>query len=311
MVAANAGGTTGTGNENTRHEKTSAAMNPIPLVVLVLLSGGLGFARAEELQRLDGVVLLPHAANDGDSFHARAGADELTLRLYFVDCCETAAGSESDARRVREQMRYFGLPDAQRTLHFGAAAKAFTAKALSQPFTVHTAYARALGRSAFPRVYAMVTTADGADLATLLVQNGLARAFGVGRALPNGVSRDEQVERLRDLEAVAMLKRTGVWADTNPDRLAELRAEERQEEHDLDAFMDGSGTAPAGPAVPLDINRASREQLAAVPGLRPEWVDAILARRPYARLDDLLKIKGIGPKTLEKLRERLAVGNTP
>lgn len=288
----------------------STSLQTMAAILLFALSGG---AATEELRRLDGVVLVPHAANDGDSFHVRAGADELTLRLYFVDCCETDAGTESDARRVREQMRYFGLPDAQRTLHFGGVAKEFTATALAQPFTVHTAYARALGRSAVPRVYAMVTTAAGEDLAALLVQNGLARAIGVGRALPNGVSRDEQVERLRDLEAVAMLKRAGVWAEANAERLGELRAAEREEERELEAFMGRPPALPAGgPGVPaLDINRATREQLATVPGLRAEWVAEIMAGRPYVRVEDIVRVKGIGPKTLEKLRPYLAVGGAP
>lgn len=266
---------------------------------------------AEELQRLDGVTLLPSPANDGDSFRVRAGDRELALRLYFVDCCETAALADSDARRVREQMRYFGLPEAQRMLAYGAAAKEFTAKALARPFTVHTAYARALGRSATPRIYAVVTTATGEDLASLLVRQGLARARGAGRGMPDGTSRDEQTERLRDLEAAAMLKRTGIWAATNPDRLAELRAQERQEAQELDAFMGQPTSAAEGPGGLVDINTAPREQLKAAPGLRPEWVEAILAGRPYASLDDLLHVKGIGPKTLEKLREHLTVGPAP
>jgi competence protein ComEA len=268
-------------------------------------------AADQNLQRLDNAVLLPHAANDGDSFHVRAGTAELTLRLYFVDCCETETGSESDARRLREQTRYFGLPEAQRTLHFGALAKTFTAQALSRPFTVHTAYARALGRSTVPRVYALITTAAGEDLAALLVQNGLARPLGVGRALPDGVSRDEQAERLRDLEAAAMLTRTGIWAEANAERLGVGRAEERAEERELATFVARpTGASPPG-GTTLDINRATPEQLAAIPGLRAEWVAAILTGRPYARLDDLLKVKGIGPKTLEKLREHLTIGGGP
>ncbi len=282
-------------------------MRPVAAILAaVLCLGGAAGRAAESLQRFDQVVLVPAPGNDGDSFRVRAGTRELSLRLYFVDCCETAAGTDADARRLREQTRYFGLPDAQRTIAYGNAAREFTAAALAQPFTVHTAFARAMGRSDPPRVYAFVTTAEGEDLATLLVSRGLARARGVGRAMPEGTPRDEQAERFRDLEAAAMLKRIGVWAETNPDRIAELRAQERREARELDAFLEG----PA-PSVPLDINRASREELEAVPGLRPEWVEAILAGRPFARLEDLLRIRGIGEKTLERLRERLTVGEEP
>ena len=289
----------------------SATSSTLPFALVCLLAFGGRSVRGEELQRLDGARLVEHAANDGDSFHVKAGERDLVVRLYFVDCCETEASTDSDARRVREQMRYFGLPDAPRTLHFGSVAKAVTAKVLSQPFTVHTAFARALGRSATPRVYAMVTTAAGEDLASLLVKSGLARARGVGREMPDGTSRDEQTERLCDMQDAAMLKRVGVWAEANPERLAELRAAERAEERELDAFMGrqaapvAAGTAPQ----PLDVNRATREQLAAIPGMRTEWIDAIIAGRPHARIEDLLRVKGIGPKTLEKLRPYVMIAD--
>lgn len=62
----------------------------------------------------------------------------------------------------------------------------------------------------------------------------------------------------------------------------------------------------------LDVNRASREELEAVPGIGPVLAGRIIEYREknggFNRIDDLLKIKGIGPKTLEKLRRYLAVG---
>ncbi|MCF6147884.1 MAG: hypothetical protein E3K37_04415 [Candidatus Kuenenia sp.] len=86
---------------------------------------------------------------DGNPFFAR---------LYFIDCPETFVNTQSDAQRVREQTRYFGLPDASRTVHFGNEAKSFVEHILQKPFTVHTAFANAPGRSAKGRVYAFITT---------------------------------------------------------------------------------------------------------------------------------------------------------
>ena len=80
------------------------------------------------------------------------------------------------------------------------------------------------GRSASGRIYAFVTTADGDDLARLLVQHGLARAYGMGRQTPDGTSREEQIQRLRDLEVAAAMKKLGIWAESNPDKIVELRA---------------------------------------------------------------------------------------
>ncbi|MCG2726777.1 MAG: thermonuclease family protein [Elusimicrobia bacterium] len=98
--------------------------------------------------------------------------------------------------RVREQTRYFGLSYSSDTIHFGKEAKAFVENILAEPFTLYTAFADALGRSSGGRVYAFIVTADGNDLAALLVKNGFARAYGKGRKSPSGITRDEMFEVL-------------------------------------------------------------------------------------------------------------------
>jgi DNA uptake protein ComE-like DNA-binding protein len=55
----------------------------------------------------------------------------------------------------------------------------------------------------------------------------------------------------------------------------------------------------------VSINRATEAEFTSVKGLSPSLVQAIIAGRPYARLDDLVKVKGIGPKLLAKIRSRL------
>jgi len=143
------------------------------------------------------------------------------VRLYFVDCPETSAGTDTDARRVREQMRYFGLPGAKETVELGKKAGEFTKKALAEPFTVYTSFASAGGRTAGGRVYCFVSTSAGNDLASMLTVAGFARVKGVGRKTPGGVSREETVQRLRDLESAAMMKRCGSrWLPWFPRRFA-------------------------------------------------------------------------------------------
>ena len=145
-------------------------------------------ASAAELERLTNVTLINGAGNDGDSFQVDANGKRLWLRLYFVDCPEMHARTEIDMRRLREQTRYFGLVDADTGIAHGEKARAMTERLLAVPFTVHTSYASAMGRSSKKRNYAFVTTADGVDLGTALVAAGLARAKGVGRKTPSGVS---------------------------------------------------------------------------------------------------------------------------
>lgn len=286
-----------------------SAVRSLGLLTLVVFLGA-SAVWASDLQRFSRARLIEHTSNDGDSFLIEAGGKRLHVRLYFVDCPETSVGTKSDAQRVREQTRYFGLAHGGRTVHFGRQALALVARELARPFTVHTAFASAMGRSSTGRVYAFVTSADGNDLATLLVRNGLARARGLGRETPDGVPRDEMAARLRDLELAAMLKRTGIWAESDADRIAALRAEQRREEHELEEFQRQTAP-PASPTHRLNLNAASARELQSIPGIGAVLADRIIAGRPYKTVDDLRQVEGIGPKTLEHLREYLVVGSQP
>jgi competence ComEA-like helix-hairpin-helix protein len=277
-------------------------------VIAVLMFGGILPSFSADLQMFSNARLINDPANDGDSFLVEADGKPLhIIRLYFVDCPEISTSSMSDAQRVREQTRYFGLSDATRTIHFGNEAKTFVDHVLVKPFTVHTAFASALGRSAKGRVYGFITTADGNDLASLLVKNGLARTHGIGRKTPDGVSRDEMVERLRDFEISAMLKRVGIWSESDPDRIAELRAKQRSEDQELKELQSQVKKAPS-PQSLLDLNTASKKELQSIKGIGPVLAERIIAGRPYRTVDDLLKVKGIGPKTLENIRPYFVVG---
>jgi len=271
------------------------------MLCLALLLFGAGPAAGAELERFDEVTLAE--AHDGDSFEVALDGERFHLRLYYVDCPETGAEMDSDARRLREQTRYWGLPESARTVRFGHEAKRFTRKALeAAPFTVHTAFAHAPGRSGEGRFYAFVTTAEGEDLATLLVKNGLARAHGVRRRTPEGVSRDEMIERLRDLELAAVLRRSGIWKETDAERIPGLRRKEREEASDMRALREALHP-PAPPEEPLDPNTASLQVLQSIPGIGPVLAERIVAARPYTTWDSLREVEGIGPIRLEKIRE--------
>jgi len=273
----------------------------------VLAFVGISLSHAAELQKLTNAKLVNNSANDGDSFFVESAGKSFHMRLYFVDCPETSVGFKSDAQRVREQMRYFGLPRAERTIHFGNEAKTFAESILAKPFTVHTAFVSALGRSAKGHIYGFITTSDGNDFASLLVKNGLARTYGIGRETPDGISRDEMIERLRDLETSAMLKRIGIWSESDPDRIAEYRAKQRSEDKELKELQSQVKKAKSSDGL-LDLNTASKEEFMSINGISPNLAERIIAGRPYKNVDDLLKVKGIGTKTLEKIHPYVVVG---
>ena len=255
-------------------------------------------AHAADLQRLDGATLVASGVNDGDSFQILHNGKKQIIRLYYVDCPETRATTKADARRVREQARYFGLSGTDRIFYHGKRATAFTKKQLSRPFTVHTSYADARGRSKAGRVYGFITTADGQDLATLLIQNGLARSFGVRRALPDGTHRDEATAQLDDQETVAMLKRKGLWAETDTDRLVQLRADARLEEAEINALLYPEVTGK------INLNTASAEELKSIEGVGDVTARRIIKLRPLSGPKDLDQIPRLPASTRANILAR-------
>ncbi|KIG12775.1 hypothetical protein DB30_01036 [Enhygromyxa salina] len=54
----------------------------------------------------------------------------------------------------------------------------------------------------------------------------------------------------------------------------------------------------------VDLNTATATELASLAGIGPKLAERIIAGRPYPRVDDLLEVKGIGPKRLAAIRSR-------
>jgi competence ComEA-like helix-hairpin-helix protein len=67
------------------------------------------------------------------------------------------------------------------------------------------------------------------------------------------------------------------------------------------------------PAEPVNLNTATSAELQQVPGIGPATAEKILKmRKSYGRfksVNDLLAIRGIGPKRLAKMRKYLTVGH--
>ena len=280
------------------------------LALSLLLLAALTLRADEALQTFPGCTLVEAEWADGDSFPVRLpDGRQITTRLYGADCIEWRVNDETLARRLRAQRRYFGIADTdaassmKTARDFGKQAALRTRELLAKPFTVHTAFAGARGNGEKERAYAFVTTAEGKDLATVLVEDGLARAFGVTRQLPDGTSGNEYRDALADLELTAAAAKKGIWAVTDWTHIAEDRAEERRESADLQTVLKDSQSTTA-----INPNTATAEELESLAGIGKKLAERIIEARttkPLTSIDDLLAIKGITPKVIESLTPKI------
>jgi len=79
-------------------------------------------------------------------------------------------------------------------------------------------------------------------------------------------------------------------------------------------FGVSSGATKKPPLKPININTANSEELQQVPGIGPVTAEKILQMRKsygaFKSVDDLLSIRGIGKKRLEKMRKYLTVSKS-
>jgi len=270
----------------------------VAFLFIAIASAAIG----QELQKFEKCSLVEAGWADGDSFPVKLpNGKEIVLRLYYVDCNEVAAATETDQRRVRDQSSYFGIDDHQITLDFGRRAADEVKQMLSKPFTVHTAFASAPGRSSKPRTYGFVTLSDGRDLGEVLAGEGLARSYGVRRNTPDGLNTDAAEAKMDDLELGAAIARRGIWSKTDPQRMVTLRDDRRKEERELqEAFGTNAGQ-------PIDPNTATVDEIMLLPGVGEVLAERIVEGRPYKTIDDLRRVPGVGEKVFARLKDSLQI----
>jgi len=74
------------------------------------------------------------------------------------------------------------------------------------------------------------------------------------------------------------------------------------------------GGAWASDAGRINLNTASAMELATLPGIGPSKAQAIVTFRtkePFAKADDLRKVKGIGDKLYDSIKDQVTVGDEP
>jgi competence protein ComEA len=68
-----------------------------------------------------------------------------------------------------------------------------------------------------------------------------------------------------------------------------------------------AGGPPAEGSLRMNVNTATLTELETIPGVGEALAKGIVAGRPYASVDELEKVSGIGPKSLQELRPYVKV----
>lgn len=245
---------------------------------------------------LAGCRLVSAPFNDGDSFLVKYGDETFTFRLYYVDALET---SETYIDRIREQARYFAIPEAAVT-DGGKLAADFTRKFLRGEFTVITKWEDARGAKGHQRYFALVRKGEQ-YLSTELMQAGLARLYGkpTEDRWPGGVTPRTFLGRLKNNERHAQREERGIWAlAAGSLQMSGLEALSAATEATGAPELAG-GAASAVPAKDrINVNTASAAELQALPGIGPALSARIIGARPIASVESLVEIPGISANTL-------------
>ena len=74
----------------------------------------------------------------------------------------------------------------------------------------------------------------------------------------------------------------------------------------------GSNSNTSGTAPKINVNRASEDDLQSIPGVGPSLAAKIIKDRenngPFASVDDLTRVSGIGEKKLDSMRDSITIG---
>ena len=111
------------------------------------------------------------------------------------------------------------------------------------------------------------------------------------------------------LLAMAALSLCPACPNQSPDQLREKTAQETAAlKRDTKAVAQGVKEGLSGKRS-VDLNKASKEDIAALPGLDAHKADRVIAERPYANTGQLVTRHILSESEYEQLKDRVFVGH--
>ena len=169
----------------------------------------------ETQQILTKCTLKPDSENDGDTITVGTRSGQYRFSLYFVDVPELHVES---FQQLQAHSCYFGNLSEADMRTVASEADAYVTSVLSnRTFDVVTRWERAPEESRHQvitsRGFIFMEGKEGAmvNLASLLVDRGLATVCKSNESLPDGSPAGQYLEHLQSLEKAAMAAKRGAW----------------------------------------------------------------------------------------------------